>query len=81
MALLGVGIVTEWKSVTQNSVGKSDCRVRPFCRSGFVGCEGKSSTGGKRNMIRKMLIAMILAVVVIAMEAMAKTARALTWLH
>jgi len=32
-------------------------------------------------MIWKKLIAMILAVVVIAMEAMAKAARALTWLH
>jgi len=32
-------------------------------------------------MIRKMVIAMILAVAVIAAEAMAKAARALSWLH
>jgi hypothetical protein len=32
-------------------------------------------------MIRKRVIAMILAVVVIAMEAMAKAVRALTWQH
>jgi hypothetical protein len=32
-------------------------------------------------MIRKRAIAMILAVLVIASEAMAKAVRALTWLH
>ncbi|MDQ1410803.1 MAG: hypothetical protein QOJ41_2538 [Acidobacteriaceae bacterium] len=32
-------------------------------------------------MIRKRVIAMILAVLVIASEAMAKAARTLTWLH
>jgi len=32
-------------------------------------------------MIRKRVIAMILAVLVIASEAMAKAVRVLTWLH
>jgi hypothetical protein len=32
-------------------------------------------------MIRKRVIAMILAVLVIGLEAMAKATRALTWLH
>jgi len=41
----------------------------------------KNPARGAKNMIRKRVIAMILAVVVIAMEAMAKATRALTWLH
>jgi hypothetical protein len=67
--------------VTANSVGGSGCRVRSFYRSGFVGCEEKSQHGEQESMIRKRVIAMILAVLVIALEAMAKATRALTWLH
>ncbi|MDQ1387756.1 MAG: hypothetical protein QOF56_1210, partial [Acidobacteriaceae bacterium] len=65
----------------QNSTDRSGGRVRPVYRSAFVGCEEKSSTGEQENMIRKRAIAMILAVLVIASEAMAKAARTLTWLH
>jgi hypothetical protein len=50
-------------------------------RSGFVGCEEKSQHGEQESMIRKRVIAMILAVLVIALEAMSKATRALTWLH
>jgi len=41
----------------------------------------KIQHGEQESMIRKRVIAMILAVLVIAYEAMAKAARALTWLH
>jgi hypothetical protein len=41
----------------------------------------KIQHGEQESMIWKRVMAMILAVLVIALEAMAKATRALTWLH
>jgi hypothetical protein len=41
----------------------------------------KNPARGQESMIRKRVFTMILAVLVIALEAMAKATRALIWLH
>jgi hypothetical protein len=46
----------------------------------FVGCV-ENPARGQESMIWERVLAMILAVLVIALEAMAKATRALIWLH